>query len=103
MKKAFLESRKLGDLVSVGPATLRDFARLGIETTEQLAKQDPLVLYHRMCELEGKRIDPCLHDVFSAAVAQARNPELPEEQRKWWYWSTVRKSGSGTETKARKR
>ena len=102
MKKT-QESRELGDLVSVGPATLRDFARLGIETTEQLAKQDPEVLYQRMCELEGKRIDPCLHDVFSAAVAQARDPELPAEQRKWWYWSGVRKSGLGVGSKAPKR
>jgi hypothetical protein len=30
-------------------------------------------------------------DVFVAAVAQARDPNLPIEQRQWWYWSKVRK------------
>jgi hypothetical protein len=32
-------------------------------------------------------------DVFRAAVAQARNPQLPAEQCQWWYWSRLRKRG----------
>jgi hypothetical protein len=40
----------------------------------------------------GKSQDICCLDVFSAAVAQARNPQLPAEQRQWWYWSRKRKA-----------
>jgi hypothetical protein len=31
--------------------------------------------------------DVCCLDVFRAAVAQAKNPNLPIEQRLWWQWS----------------
>ncbi|HEV2492342.1 MAG TPA: hypothetical protein VG204_04645 [Terriglobia bacterium] len=34
----------------------------------------------------------CCFDVFSAAVAQARNPRLPVAQCRWWYWSRKRKA-----------
>jgi hypothetical protein len=37
-------------------------------------------------------------DVFVAAVAQAKNPELPIEQRQWWYWSKLRKNKNRTVT-----
>jgi hypothetical protein len=30
--------------------------------------------------------------VFVAAVAQAKDPHLPVEQRQWWYWSRLRKT-----------
>jgi hypothetical protein len=31
-------------------------------------------------------------DVFACAIAQAVNPDLPEEQRDWWYWTKIRKA-----------
>jgi hypothetical protein len=31
-------------------------------------------------------------DTFCCAVAQARDPGLPAEQRNWWYWSRLRKA-----------
>jgi hypothetical protein len=30
--------------------------------------------------------------VFRAAVAQAKDPNLPSEQRLWWQWSRKRKA-----------
>ncbi|HZD96502.1 MAG TPA: helix-hairpin-helix domain-containing protein [Candidatus Sulfotelmatobacter sp.] len=87
-----LEQRKLADLVSVGPAMLRDFKILGICSMKQLARQDPARLYQKLCMLTSERIDICCQDVFSAAVAQARNPLLPPEQCQWWYWSRLRKA-----------
>ncbi len=85
--------RRLEELVSVGPAILRDFETLGIRSVAQLARQDPQRLYEKLCRATGQRIDGCCLDVFSAAVAQARNPRLPAEQCQWWYWSRKRKSG----------
>jgi hypothetical protein len=34
-------------------------------------------------------------DVLSAAIAQAQDPDLPKEKRRWWYWSKIRKSRDG--------
>jgi len=87
--------RRLRDLVSVGPATLRDFEMLGVRNVTQLARRKPAELYEAMCRITGQRQDPCLLDVFSAAVAQARDPLLPAEKCQWWYWSRLRKAGNG--------
>jgi len=84
-------SRRLTDLVSVGPVMLRDFQRLGITNVAQLARQTPEELYQRLAQLTGQKQDPCVLDVFRAAVAQARDPGLPLHQRQWWYWSRQRK------------
>ena len=83
--------RQLADLISVGPAIRRDLAKLGVHTVAQLARREPERLYRQLCRKTGKRQDPCVLDVFSAAVAQARDPELPIEQCVWWYWSRKRK------------
>jgi Pathogenicity locus len=88
-------TRQLADLISIGPAMLRDFALLGICSVAQLARQNPQRLYGRLSRLTGQRQDPCVLDVFCAAVAQARNPRLPAEQCQWWYWSKKRKTGNG--------
>ena len=90
MKKK--ETRKLEDLYSVGPATVRDLKLLGITHVEHLVGKDARALYERLGGLSGKRPDPCVMDVFSAAIAQAQDPNLPDEKRRWWYWSRIRKS-----------
>ena len=84
------DERRLGDLVSIGPAMLRDFELLGIRSVAQLARQKPESLYEKLCKVTGKSQDICVLDTFSAAVAQARNPKLPAEQCEWWYWSRKR-------------
>ena len=80
--------------MSIGPAMLRDFDKLGVRTVAQLARAKPETLYEKLCEVTGQRQDICCLDVFTAAVAQARNPRLPAAQRQWWYWSRVRKKGT---------
>jgi predicted flap endonuclease-1-like 5' DNA nuclease len=84
-------ARELTDLVSVGPATRRDLALLGVATVSQLARHEPRALYERLCRVTGVRHDPCCEDVFAAAIAQARDPDLAAEKKQWWYWSRVRK------------
>jgi hypothetical protein len=86
--------RQLADLISIGPAMLRDFDQLGVRSVAQLAKQDPKKMYARLERLTGQRVDPCVLDTFCAAVAQARNPRLPAEQCQWWYYSRKRKANS---------
>jgi hypothetical protein len=87
------QPRKLQDLVSVGPATLRDLDRLGIRSVAQLARARPAFLYQELCRVAGHPVDICCLDAFTAAVVQARDPRLPVEQCGWWYWSRRRKEG----------
>ncbi len=49
------EERKLGDLVSVGPAMLEDFALLGITSVSQLRRRSPQRMYRELCGLRGQR------------------------------------------------
>jgi hypothetical protein len=86
-----LDSRKLSDLISVGPAMLRDFDILGVRSVAQLARRNPDRLYESLCRVASQHQDICCLDVFRAAVAQARDPQLPAEQCQWWYWSRNRK------------
>jgi len=83
--------RRLDDLVSIGPAMMRDLKSLGIRSVQQLARQNPRRMYRDLCRLKGPQ-DICCLDVFTAAVAQAKQPDLPVEQRVWWYWSRKRKA-----------
>ena len=85
------EARELKDLVSIGPAMLEDFELLGIRNVAQLRRRSPRRMYRELCRIKKQKIDPCCLDVFVAAVAQAKNPSLPVEQRQWWYWSRIRK------------
>jgi hypothetical protein len=80
------ETQRLQDLISVGPAMLRDFELLGIHSVA------PRRMYSSLCEITGEKHDTCCLDVFQAAVTQARNPRLPAEKCVWWYWSRKRKA-----------
>lgn len=88
------DDRSLRDLVSVGASIERDFHLMGIHTVARLATADPDALYRSLCRKTRTHQDPCVLDTFRAAVAQARNPDLPNEQCQWWYWSRLRKSGA---------
>ena len=85
------DSRTLSDLISVGPAMLRDFEILGVRSVAHLARRNPERLYESFCRVAPQHQDICCLDVFRAAVAQARDPRLPAEQCQWWYWSRQRK------------
>ena len=85
--------RRLQDLISVGPAMLRDFEMLGIKLVKELAKQEPKKMYGKLEKLTGQHQDICVLDTFEAAVAQARNPRLGAEKCQWWWWSEKRKQG----------
>lgn len=71
---------------------LRDFELLRVTSVDDLATRDPDELYRELERMTKSRQDPCVLDTFRCAVAQARDPELPVEQRNWWYWSRVRKA-----------
>jgi hypothetical protein len=86
------QERRLQDLISVGPAIVRDFELMGIRSVAELRRRNPEKLFEKLCRVTGKAQDICCLDVFRAAVAQARDPRLPAEQCQWWYWSRQRKA-----------
>jgi hypothetical protein len=89
-----VDNRGLNELASVGPMTMRDFKLLGVNSVAQLKRRSPERMYRQLCRLKGPQ-DICCLDVFAAAVAQAKDPDLPIEERQWWYWSKRRKALNG--------
>ncbi|HEV8384496.1 MAG TPA: helix-hairpin-helix domain-containing protein, partial [Candidatus Acidoferrales bacterium] len=62
------ETRQLSDLVSVGPAMMKDFEKLGVRSVREFARRSPEKLYEQLCAATGQRMDICCLDVFRAAV-----------------------------------
>ena len=87
-----MKKHPLHGLRSIGPAALKDFDLLGVISLDDLAGRDPQELYDALCRLKGQKVDICCLDVMHCAVAQARNPHLPPEQRDWFWWSRNRKA-----------
>ncbi|MBX3530777.1 MAG: hypothetical protein KF849_09235 [Rhizobiaceae bacterium] len=83
-----LPAGTLSELRNVGKATLADFRSLGIETVADLAMQTADDLYQRLCRQTGHRHDPCVHDVFSATIHQAKTREALD----WWNFTAARKA-----------
>jgi hypothetical protein len=77
----------LRQLPNVGPAVARMLIRLGIERPEELRGQDGERLFQRLCDLDGKRHDPCLLDTFVAVMDHANGAPA----RPWWQYSRIRK------------
>jgi hypothetical protein len=74
---------------NVGPRIAADLLQLGIRSIDQLAAADPAELYERLCAENGAQ-DPCVSDVFCAAVDFARGgPPRP-----WWEYSRERKAAA---------
>jgi hypothetical protein len=82
------ERDSLARLRNVGKATLADFKLLGISTVGELATNDADTLYVQLCEVTRKRHDPCVHDVFTAAIHQAKTGEAAN----WWAYTPARKA-----------
>ncbi|MDQ2741395.1 MAG: helix-hairpin-helix domain-containing protein [Chloroflexota bacterium] len=80
--------RALQTIPSVGPAMAGDLVRLGISDVRQVGEREPAEMFETLCDLDGMRHDPCVLDVFSAAVAYARG----EPARPWWEFSRERKT-----------
>jgi len=91
MGKKRVPPETLSDLVSIGPAALEDFKVLGIDSLEELKECNAKTLYDELFIRTNVRHDPCVEDVFACAIAQAKDPNLPAEQKQWFYWSKLRK------------
>ncbi len=77
----------LEQIPNVGPAIGGSLRRLGIAVPGDLVGRDPWVLYRQLCELDGRRHDPCVLDVFMAAVGFMQG----DTPRPWWKYTAQRK------------
>jgi len=76
----FEQPVKLRDIPNIGKASEQDLLLIGITTPDQLKGQDPVAMYDKLCQFTGTRHDPCVLDVFAAAVHYIETAEsLP-----WW-------------------
>lgn len=78
---------KLTQLPNIGPACAGDLRLLGIRTPAELIGRDPYAMYDSLCRLTGQRHDPCVIDVFIAAVRFMGG----ESARPWWRYTAERK------------
>ena len=77
----------LEQIPNVGPAIAADLRLVGVECPHDLVDRDPYVMYDDLCRMTGKRHDPCLLDVFIAAVRfMDGGPAMP-----WWKFTAERK------------
>lgn len=83
--------REFQTIPNVGPATAEDLVRLGVRSVRELARRKPVAMYRAICELDGARHDPCVIDVFMAAVDYARRGAC----RPWWEYTAERKEMTG--------
>jgi hypothetical protein len=85
-----MSENDLRKLPNVGPALARMLIRLGVEQPEDLRGSDPGQLFHRLCEVDGHRHDPCVLDTLTAIVDYANGAPA----RPWWFYSRQRKAGA---------
>lgn len=87
MKNKKRVSHELLNLMNVGDATYKDLQLLKINSIQELSHADPDELYMRIQKITGRYHDPCVWDVFAAAIHEAKTGE----KIKWWKWTPIRK------------
>lgn len=81
------EAVTLEQIPNIGKSIAEDLRLIGIESPEQLKSSDGLELYHKLCKITEVRHDPCVADVFMAAVDFMNGgPSKP-----WWKFTPKRK------------
>jgi hypothetical protein len=77
----------LQQIPNVGPAIASDMQLIGVKTPQDLLGKDPYQMYATLCDTTGTRHDPCVIDVFIAAVRFMTG----ESAKPWWKYTPERK------------
>lgn len=83
-----IEITQFQAIPNVGKATEADLRQLGISEPIELVGQDPYQMYDKLCQITEQQHDPCVIDVFIAAVRFME--EAPAQ--KWWAYTAERKA-----------
>ena len=97
------EITDLQQIPNIGSSIAAHLRLIGISSPQDLVGNDPYRLYDDLCLATGVRHDPCVIDVFIAAVRFMTG----EPAKPWWKYTPERKrtlaarshrrSGDGTE------
>lgn len=88
MSEKRISLEKLESIPNVGPAIASKLRLLGYKSPTDLKGENPYDMYKKICQLTGKRHDPCLLDVFISAVSFCNgNPP-----KSWWEFTAERKA-----------
>jgi hypothetical protein len=79
--------KRFTDIPNIGKAMAGDFELMGIHDPRELERMDPLKMYQDLCKKMGQRLDPCVLDVFMAAVDFMSGGKA----RPWWEYTPLRK------------
>ena len=79
--------KRLQTLPNIGPACAKDLYLLGYREPTDLKNENPVAMYDRLCEVTGKRHDPCVLDTFMSVVSFANG----EAAQPWWHFTEKRK------------
>ncbi len=91
------EITDLEKIPNVGPSIAANMRLLGVSSPRDLLGKDPYRMYDDLCETTGVRHDPCVIDVFIAAVCfMAGEPAKP-----WWKYTPERKRQLAAKAKGR--
>jgi len=77
---------RLTDLPNIGKAAESDLLLIGITHPNQLIEQDPIAMYHALCEKTRTKHDPCVLDVFISITRFMRG----EDAKAWWHYTAER-------------
>ena len=103
MKKADHQTKReaiqdFQQIINIGPAFVRDFEDLGLESPIELRGKDPWQLYVDLCVVKQQEQDPCVLDVLIATVNYMDGkPPTP-----WWKVTAQRKRKYGKQLADRK-
>ena len=82
--------KKLVDLPNIGEAIANYLQLIGVDHPKKLIGKEVFELYDELCEITGKRQDPCVIDIFMSVVHFMEGGEpLP-----WWFFTDERKKMS---------
>lgn len=88
MPEKRINLEKLESIPNVGPAIAAKLRLIGYKKPSDLKGANPYDMHKKICQLTGKRHDPCLLDVFISAVSFCNgNPPKP-----WWEFTSMRKA-----------
>jgi hypothetical protein len=82
-----IDVTRFRDIPNVGPAIEQAFLDLGLNEPADLQGRDPYCMYEDLCAIRNGRQDPCILDVFIAAVDYMQGGPV----RKWWEFTEQRK------------
>ncbi len=81
-------ARDLTDIPNIGSSLAADLRSAGIRTPDDVARMDPVAVYHGLSAPMGRRHDPCVLDTFLAAHDFMNGAP----RRPWWAYTPQRKA-----------